>query len=417
MRILAFILLIFLVFACEWAPEPIGVKGINTYQSLKVVTGLSYSIEIEGTEFIWDEYPDTSIVIVELTSSGNLSLFGKGLGISSLTLSYVFDEGIEETVGGAGQFTLLVEVIDGYPISLNIGQSELVLLTDYLDAHSINLADSVDIRYNSSGESIFNNIEYDNVISGINIHSLRPGEESAYITLLNAGDTLAPTLKYVIDNTINKQVLAELFTNTGCVNCPEANHYLDNISAEFVDDFTLVRYHVNWTDPFDPMNLYNPGEVESRRAYYNIFAAPGLVIDGTLVTSLDEDDWSGRVFNASQGLTPVYIGSIDLVESVDSLHLEFELNSFSSSLTDITIWSLVMEDSIEYAGSNGETLHMDVMRDMTSTPISVLSGLSTIQHSLKKPDNYGTVGPMNLLVFVQADLDKSVLQSRKQNLY
>jgi hypothetical protein len=258
-------------------------------------------------------------------------------------------------------------------------------------------------------------------ILGENTKLVILGEEPGFVELIiecyDADHNLIEALFYEIELSINKVVLAELFTNTGCVNCPEANHYLDNISVAFPEDFSLVRYHVNWTDPFDPMNLYNPVDVEGRRAYYNIFAAPGLVLDGTLVSSLDEDDWSGRVFNASQDMTPVYISPIDVAESLDSLHLEFDLNSFSSTVTDITIWSLVLEDSIEYAGSNGETIHMDVMRDMTSNPMGVLSGLSTIQHSLKKPDDYGATGPMNLLVFVQSDLDKAVLQSHKQNLY
>jgi len=165
------------------------------------------------------------------------------------------------------------------------------------------------------------------------------------------------------------------------------------------------------------MNLYNPGEVENRRAYYNIIAAPGFVLEGTLINSLDEDDWSGRVFNASQEVAPIYIGPVDVLETVDSLHLEFELNSFTLSLSDLTVWSLVLEDSIEYAGPNGEDLHMDVMRDMTSISLGGINGFKMIQHSLKKPDNYGTAGPMNLMVFIQADSDKSVLQSRKQNLY
>ena len=58
-----------------------------------------------------------------------------------------------------------------------------------------------------------------------------------------------------------------------------------------------------------------------------------------------------------------------------------------------------------------------VMRDMTYTSTATLNGIMTVHHSLKKPDDYGTAGPMNLMVFLQSDSDKSVLQSRKQNLY
>ena len=60
---------------------------------------------------------------------------------------------------------------------------------------------------------------------------------------------------------------------------------------------------------------------------------------------------------------------------------------------------------------------MDVMRDMAFTSLSNLNGLITFQHSLKKPDDYGVAGPMELIVFVQSESSKYVLQARKQLLY
>ncbi|MBC8377401.1 MAG: hypothetical protein H8E26_15280 [FCB group bacterium] len=412
-------LLPFVLFitSCDWKPEPIEVIPYDSFRKIDIVVGIKTIIEVEGNDFTVDSSVDTSIVEIISNDSGRIEIIGRVPGQTKLSYNYYISSELEGENDLAARMVLIFEVTNGFPLRVNVEDSVKVNLDAFVDSIQRVSHDSVDIRFSSGLVSAHNTVTYDMDSLELVVHGDTPGREGLIVTFFQQSDTLGEPLIFDIATRIHKVVLAEFYTNTGCVNCPEANHYLDNISAEFIDDFTLVRYHVNWTDPFDPMNLYNPGDVESRRAYYNIFAAPGFVLEGTLITSLDEDDWSGRVFNASQGLTPVYIGPIDVLESVDSLHLEFELNSFSSSLTDITIWSLVMEDSIEYAGSNGETLHMDVMRDMTSNPISVLIGLSTIQHSLKKPDDYGTAGPMNLLVFVQADSDKSVLQSRKQNLY
>ena len=221
----------------------------------------------------------------------------------------------------------------------------------------------------------------------------------------------------MVETNILKKVLVELFTNSGCVNCPEANLYLDNISAVYADDMNIVRYHVNWTDPNDPMNLYNPTEVLDRVLYYSVFAVPAFVVDGAPSGTLNEADWSGRIAAASNETAQVYISAIDVVESIDSLHLEFELKTFGVNMTALTAWSLVSEDSIHFLGTNGEDLHMQVMRDMTSTDISALDNSMVIQQSLKKPADYGATGPMNLLIYVQGESDKAILQSRAQNLY
>jgi hypothetical protein len=135
------------------------------------------------------------------------------------------------------------------------------------------------------------------------------------------------------------------------------------------------------------------------------------------VGTLDENDWSTRIITAAEAEAELYVSQIDVIESVDSLLLEYELSSFGVEYSDLAVWTLVLEDSIEYLGSNGEDLHMDVMRDMTSSRIISLTNSLTIQHSLKKPDDYGFTGPMNLLVFVQSESDKAVLQARKQILY
>ena len=142
-----------------------------------------------------------------------------------------------------------------------------------------------------------------------------------------------------------------------------------------------------------------------------------MVLDGSLVGTLDENDWSTRVGLAALSETPVYISPVEMIQSIDSLFLDFDLETFGLELSSITCWSAILEDSIYFEGSNGEAIHMQVMRDMTFTAIPNIDGFLSMQQSLKKPDDFDSGVPMSLLIFVQAESDKLILQARKQSIF
>ena len=412
------LLSIALFFAsCDWKPEPVDVVFNDSFRKIDIVVGITTIIELEGHDFTLDHFADSSIVGISSNDSGRIEITGLLPGQTQLRYNYYIQREEGDEIASMARILLIIEVTNGFPLNVNVADSVKVHLSAFMDSIQKVDYDSMDIRFTSGAASAHNKFSYDMDSLNLVVHGITPGREGLIVTFFQQSDTLGEPIFFDISTRIHKVVMAELFTNSGCVNCPEANGYLDNISHEFGDDFVLVRYHVNWTDPFDPMNLYNPGEVESRRAYYNIFAAPGLVIDGTHVATLDEDDWTGRVGSASLADPTIYISGVDVLESVDSLHLEFDVNAFGIPQTNMTVWSIVVEDSIHYAGSNGEDLHMDVMRDMTFSSISNLNGLVTFQHSLKKPNDYGVAGPMGLILFIQSESNKSVLQARRQLLY
>ncbi|NQV43225.1 MAG: hypothetical protein HQ506_12815 [Candidatus Marinimicrobia bacterium] len=414
-----FILLLLTLFigSCDWKPEPLEVFSHESFRKVDIVVGITTIIEIEGDDFTIDSFADSSIVEIISNDSGYFEISGIIPGQAQLSYNYFRSSEEDDGTKFPARILLILDVTNGFPLRVNVEDSVQVDLSTYMDSIQVVDHDSVDIRFSSGAASEHNTYHYDMDSTNLDIHGNSPGREGLIVTLFQQSDTLGEPLFFDITTTIHKVVFAELFTNSGCVNCPEANGYLDNISDEFAEDFVIVRYHVNWTDPFDPMNLYNPGDVENRRAFYNIFAAPGFVLEGTLIASLDEEDWMGRVSNASLATPTIYISEVDVLESVDSLHLEFELNPFGTPQTDVTVWSMVVEDSIDYAGSNGEDLHMGVMRDMAFTAFGSIDELQTIRHSLKKPDDYGVVGPMGLILFIQSQSNKSILQARKQVLY
>ena len=424
MSIRLFLLPLFLfLWSCDWRPSEIGIDYSATVQEYNIAIGDTIILEIQpqGDNFTEIEIQDTSIVEIinrmAYDFGGQLILVGKGEGMLDIYFSYDVLVAPDSPPVSASYYIHL-NVTESIPLPLNVGETFTLDFSSELSTEQLSALDSVAlivVQQNPGGAYRLEQIPDE--LTRFNLMGEIPGTTELIIECYDINSDLIVAVFYEINVSIRKKVFAELFTNSGCVNCPEANGYLDNISHAFGDDFVLVRYHVNWTDPFDPMNLYNPGEVESRRAYYNIFAAPGLVIDGTHVATLDEDDWTGRVGSASLADPTIYISGVDVLESVDSLHLEFDVNAFGIPHTNVTVWSIVVEDSIHFAGSNGEDLHMDVMRDMAFTSLSNLNGLITFQHSLKKPDDYGVAGPMELIVFVQSESSKSVLQARKQLLY
>ena len=422
MRNLFILLPLFLLLgSCDWRPEEIQIESRASIERINLVVGDTVTIQINGSDFSLIHGLDATIA--EVTSGvadgggRELKIIGLSSGDLKLFFRYtpIVDVDADEMIAS---YSIHVSVTEAIPLFIDVGESQLLDVSSHLTSEQLMAIDSVAIvsgDLTPLGRISFAPDAGENTT--FTLIGLTPGFTVFQIEYYDVNQTRILSLYYQVTVSIHKVVLAELFTNTGCVNCPEANGYLDNITEEFAEDFVIVRYHVNWTDPFDPMNLYNPGEVENRRAYYNIFAAPGFVLEGTLIASLDEEDWMGRVSNARLVVPSIYISEIDVLESVDSLHLEFDLNSFGMPQVDVTVWSMVVEDSIHYAGSNGEDLHMEVMRDMEFTAYGFFEELQTIQHSLKKPDDYGVAGPMGLIVFVQSQSNKAVLQARKQVLY
>lgn len=415
------VLVLIFFYSCEWKPDEIEVIQITTSRTINLAIDDTLTLNIFGTDFSEIEGQNSAVAEViealQVDSGNMITIIGTGVG--RISLSFTYNAPRELTIEPASaSYIIQLNVSESIPIFINVGELLPLDISAYLSNEQVVALDSVAILVGQNNPGGRVEVEEEvGSLTDFTITGAAPGLTDVEILCYNASGEQITALKFDVEISIQKQVLAELFTNTGCVNCPEANHYLDNLSQAHSDEMAVVRYHVSWTDPADPMNLYNPDESMERVLYYTAYAAPTLVLDGEKVGTLDENDWSTRIITAADADTELFISQIDVIESVDSLHLEYELNCFGAEHSELAVWSLVLEDSIEYLGSNGEDIHMDVMRDMTSTGIISLTNSLIIQHSLKKPDDYGFTGPMNLLVFVQSESDKAVLQARKQILY
>lgn len=415
------ILAVFMLFSCDWAPTEVKVESYNTYKRLNLAVGDTVLFQIEGDSFSAITGSDSSIVKIDEADSTDFSktfiIVGVNPGVSNISFKYNLPVA-PDSPPARGVYYINLNVTDAFPLFINLGEWTVLDYGLYLSDDEFVALDSISVLLNPHGTESIIEYQYEpGTPDDFSIRGASPGLSGMAVMCYDTSASLITVLLFQVEISIKKQVLIELFTNSGCVNCPEANHYIDNIYRDHYNDVSLIRYHVSWTDPNDPMNLYNPTEVRDRVLYYNVFAAPGFVLDGSLISTLDEADWVTRIDAASRTETSIYISPIDIVESTDSLYLSFDLNSYNEDAGNLNIWTLVTEDSIEFLGTNGEDIHMQVMRDMTSTTLSGILNDESVSHSLKKPQDYGQGHPFTALVLVQDKSNKMILQSRKQVIF
>jgi len=415
------LLMIILLGSCEWRPTEIDADLFSVTRSVNIVLGDTAEVVLTEPGRDFSDILSADENIVEVLDRRNTELGSRleliGLAEGETQLAFTYLPGVDGSENRAS-YHLKISVSASIPASVYLGETLDLALEDVLRSEEVTDLDSVVIQLDETqGAGRVTIYEISPNGLRITLEGTEPGRIPVNLLCFDASGTLFRSLFYNVTVVIRKVVLAELFTNTGCVNCPEANEYLDTLLQRYQGTFNVVRYHVNWTDPFDPMNLYNAAEVENRRAFYNIYAAPGFVLEGTLISSLDEADWSARIYDASQTATQVYISPIRVDASLDSLFLEYDLSQYGATPDDMRVWSMVLEDGIDYLGSNGESHHNQVLRDMTFSNLASGVGTTTLQHSLLIPDDSVAVGmSTSILVFVQSVGDKQILQSRSQEL-
>jgi hypothetical protein len=302
-----------------------------------------------------------------------------------------------------------ITVTDGFPLELILGEWTTVVLADYLTEAQLLQVDSITVKFAERLND--KDIPVQINTSEVGLQGIYPGIVRVEIVTYDSLGLQIVPLQFETRTEIRTTVLAEIYTNAGCVNCPEANHSIDLLYEAFPENFTAIRYHVFWTDPFDPMNLYNPTEVEDRRVFSgNSYEAPKIYMNGEVVNYAD---YSGLVSSVSQNISAgadVHIWKPTYMESADSLFIDYKVENFSTPLSDVLIYSVLTQDSIYYEGTNGEKIHMQVMRDITSSVISELSSEVIMSHSLKRVPHTEDTDKLNLVLFVQDMSSRDILQ-------
>jgi hypothetical protein len=185
----------------------------------------------------------------------------------------------------------------------------------------------------------------------------------------HGNDTLS---RNIFVTTFPKMLLVEEFTQAGCVPCAAVNPPFDavlfpNLTAQKV---AAIKYHSSWPG-YDPMYLDNIPMSEDRVFYYDISAVPEALVDGRFIPNYNAT-WTGD----PSGLTQARIDSacaypaiyeITIVNSTvyPTNHVTVTVTAKTDiPMSNMHLNTVIIEDSVNYSGSNGEEVFYQVARQM-----------------------------------------------------
>ncbi len=159
-------------------------------------------------------------------------------------------------------------------------------------------------------------------------------------------------------------VLFEDFTNSGCSPCWSAE---DSVNA-FVNrnvpngNLAVIRCHVNWPSPTDPIYLANPTEQTVRKAQYGVSSVPYFKLDGII---------NGSSFNLqsifdSRAAVPAII-EIKVArngdESSGTISIMIVAEENPEWTVPMMVWPILVEDNIPGAGYWSGSVFEQAFRD------------------------------------------------------
>ncbi|NQV29528.1 MAG: hypothetical protein HQ508_01455 [Candidatus Marinimicrobia bacterium] len=419
---LIILLSVALITSCDWRPGEIQIESKATVENINLVLGDTVFIQIEGSDFSLIEGLDNNIA--EVIDIGDplqdrvLEIIGIIPGELQLFFRYNLPQDIDSEISLAS-YLIQLRVTESISLSAHVGEKQILDFSDYLTNEQLNTLDSVAI-INEEGNPR-GKIDIDEMTGSLTELLLTgevPGYAEVGISCYDSNNNQITALTFRIEISIQKIVLAELITNAGCPGCPEANDHLDINIDTYASDLAVIRYHVWWPST-DPMFDFSAERVEERYFYYSppYLIAPTLLIDGSSQGSdVSSEGWSVKINQQSGEQVDVHIWEATADNTTDSMFVNYRIQNFGASLANVHVWSVLTQDSIYYAGTNGESNHNQVMRDMSSTSISILGSNFLVQHALHIPSDFGISEDFNLVVIIQNDSDKKVIQSRVFNL-
>lgn len=225
-------------------------------------------------------------------------------------------------------------------------------------------------------------------------------------------------------NPTNK-VLVELFTNTSCIPCVEANQYLDavyNLGGVTNNDANviIIRYHTTLYAG-DPFYLYNTTDNNARMAYYpnSAIVNPRTFLLGTFMGNYSNTTWTNTLNDklaATRTFAIVLDNTYDTVSRNGNLNIKIKQAS-GPVVNDLVYHIAVTENEIAYTAPNGETHFNNTLRDLITPPNGQSFTISTGQINTYSA-NYTIDGIINqhkadIIVFVQSVSTREVFAAEK----
>lgn len=167
----------------------------------------------------------------------------------------------------------------------------------------------------------------------------------------------------VVAQQVPKKILVEHFTNSHCSICASRNPGLYTAIAQY-SEVLHIAYHLSSPYAGCLINQHNKTENDNRTNAYNIYGGtPRLVIQGNVLPA-----------NANYGNTMLYQNEQNKMSSfaVTATITKAANNTAdvtivikkvdTSTLTSLTLYAAITEDTLFYNAPNGENKHYDVFR-------------------------------------------------------
>lgn len=242
----------------------------------------------------------------------------------------------------------------------------------------------------------------------------------------------------VVNSTVPRKVMHEIFTSSTCPPCAPGNTNLKTVLDGNVGKWNVVKYQTNFPGTGDP---YYTTEVGTRFSYYGANFAPWLVVDGSSnwgAASANSNSYTTAFFNNKEAIPSLASITANLVRVGQKVTVSGNVTpvqGFSNAGLKLRI-AVVETRTTKNARTNGETEFFNVMKkmlpDATGTAVSLAAGTAVnYTQSFTFPGSYrlpldgqaGNIinlstensveefGNLFAIVFLQDDNDKTVWQS------
>ncbi len=238
-------------------------------------------------------------------------------------------------------------------------------------------------------------------------------------------------------------VLAEDYSNTACLGCPEAEEALWMAKAQASGEILPLSFHLFWPAQFDPFYQYNIEVNLERWLYYggtSFLNLPTIFVDGSAVSDPQDSQIILDAYEARLALAPKLALRVVTTEAGG----DYTVTVDGKVLSDIGAgpWRIYYglaesETELEEDGGNGQTHFLNVVRHMNGVdgeidtnydgdpPVSlgetfaVSTGELFSFSSVFSPDAGTDPGQVNLdhlfaFVFVQAEGSREVLGAAQE---
>ncbi len=217
---------------------------------------------------------------------------------------------------------------------------------------------------------------------------------------------IALSVLSTVVNAADRVVLLEDFTNCGCGPCWSFEPTLNAFISNHPGDLAVVRPHVSWPSPSDPIYLANPAEQNYRKSIYGVNSVPWIQFGGTIKAS----NSAGGLISAfnSRMAVPCHLDiSVENYVSYGSGTIQITLIAEEDlGDTDLKVHAIIVESGIPgvgyFASSTFEQAFREELFGVTGQDVSFgPSYPDTVVVSVDYDTGSWVFENLHLAVFVQ----------------